>query len=41
MKTVSSAADGHSVKTIEDIVVKVKATGGPANFLIRNWRWSF
>ena len=26
MKTVSSAADGHSVKTIEDIVVKVKAT---------------
>ncbi len=26
MKTVYSAADGHSVKTIEDIVVKVKAT---------------
>ena len=34
MKTVSSAADGHSVKTIEDIVVKVKATA--VNFPIRN-----
>mgnify|MGYP002237923165 CR=1 FL=1 len=39
MKTVSST-DGNSVKTIEDIVVKVKATAA-GELLIRNWRWSF